>query len=281
MLRPRILLALVTLGHAVSGCSGGVCPRVRFTDPAELEWSYASMRSPARVVRAEARVERRDAGGRIRGTVFMMLERPDHVRFDAMTQFGPAAILTSDGATFALTDLRENRFFVGPTCAENIERLLGIPMEGEDVARLLLGEALRFSATGETVTCEGGRYRIDRTGEDGTSERLELEVRPADVEAEPAEQRLRLRRAEVREPGGAVLWTVTWDDYRVVEDPLDVESPRRGVAMPHRIRFVHPARGIDTDMRIESMEINVEVPGGAFQQEPRGGLSIEPVECSR
>ena len=60
------------------------------------------MRRPARVFRGDARVDRRDAEGRIRGTVLMILERPDRVRFDAMTQFGPAAVLTSDGETFAL-----------------------------------------------------------------------------------------------------------------------------------------------------------------------------------
>lgn len=273
-------IGLVLAPLLLSACGGAVCPRTLFTDPAEVAWSYESMRAPARVVRAEARVERVDGGGRIRGTVFMMLERPDHVRFDAMTQFGPAAILTSDGATFALTDLRENRFFVGPTCADNIERLLGIPMEGEDVARLLLGEPPRFAAERESVECRDGRYRLERAARDGTVQRLELEVRPADVEAVPAEQRLRLRRAEVRDPAGATVWTVTWDAYRVVEDPLDPASPRRGVAMPHRIRFVHPGRGIDTDVRIESLELNVEVPDGAFEQAPRRGLSIEPVECS-
>lgn len=276
----RAAAALLASLFFLTSCGGGVCPRVRFTDPAALTESYASMRSPLHNVRAEARVERRDAGGRIRGTVFMMLERPDRVRFDAMTQFGPAAILTSDGETFALTDLRENRFFVGPTCAENIERLLGIPMEGEDVAHLVLGEPPRFEPTSETVSCDGGRYLVDRVGEDGTTMRLALEVRAFDVEAPVEEQRLRLRRAEVRGPDGAVVWTVTWDDYRVIEDPADTESPRRGIALPHRIRFVHPGRGIDTEMRMESVELNVEIPDGAFEQSPRGGLSIEPVECS-
>ena len=97
------------------------------------------MRRPARVFRGDARVDRRDAEGRIRGTVLMILERPDRVRFDAMTQFGPAAVLTSDGETFALTDLREDRFFVGPTCPQNIARLLGMPLTAEEIAQLLVG----------------------------------------------------------------------------------------------------------------------------------------------
>ena len=42
--------------------------------------------------------------------MMMFVERPDRVRFDAMTQFGPALMLTSDGQTFALSDFKDNRF---------------------------------------------------------------------------------------------------------------------------------------------------------------------------
>lgn len=264
------------------GCPSAVCPAARFTTAEELVSSYRSARMPARVVMAEARVERNDAGGRIRGTVFMMLERPDHVRFDAMTQFGPAAVLTSDGTTFSLADLRENRFFTGPTCAENIARLVGIPMEGADLASLILGQTPTLTGD-SSVVCEGGRYVVTVTDSSGWSERLEYVVRMADAEAEPLDQHLRLVRAERFEPGGAVSWRVTYDDYRVVEDPLDplppVDGHRRGVAMPFRIRFEHPAQGIDTLVRVQSIELNPELPDGAFVQDVRPGMSVEPVEC--
>ena len=75
--------------------------------------------------------------GRIRGTVLMFLERPNRVRFDVMTQLGPAAVLTSDGDTFQLSDLREGAFLHGPTCPENIARLLGISVDAENVLRVL------------------------------------------------------------------------------------------------------------------------------------------------
>lgn len=273
------LSVLLVLAILLDGCPSASCPAARFTTAEQLLDGYRAARSPARVLTAEARVERRDPGGRIRGTVFMMLARPDRVRFDAMTQFGPAAVLTSDGTTFSLTDLRENRFFTGPTCAENIARLLGIPMEGEEVANLLLGETPVLEGE-STVECAGGRYRvIVREPGSGRSQVMDYAVRGSDVEAAVEDQRLRLMRSERLNPDGTLEWRVSYDDYRVIEDPSDTMSPRRGVALPFRVRFEHPAQQIDTEVRVRSLELNTDVPDASFVQEPRPGLSIEPVEC--
>lgn len=271
---PRIALALL-----LAACGGTPCPRDTFTAAPALLRSFVSMRRPARSLRAEARVDRRDASGRIRGTVLMLVERPDRVRFDAMTQFGPAAVLTSDGVEFALTDLRENRYFVGPTCAANIERLLGLPLEGEEVARFLFGESPLIEAPSEEVVCDGGHYRVTRRAADGTTQLLTFDVRDADVEAPPDQQRLRLRASEVHAPDGTLVWRVRYDDHRVIEDPLDTETPHRGVAMPFSVHFELPAHDIDTLVRFTSIDLNPDVPDDAFHQEPRDGLSIEPVEC--
>lgn len=273
------LALLVSLGGLSSACSGASCPRETFPTAAPLLRSFVSMRTPARALRAEARVDRRDASGRIRGTVLMLVARPDRVRFDAMTQFGPAAVLTSDGVEFALTDLRENRYFVGPSCAENIERLLGLPLEGSEVARFLFGETPLLETEGESVVCEGGHYVVTRRAADGRVQILSFDVREADVTAPPEQQRLRLRASEVHEPDGSLAWRVRYDDHRVIEDPLDTETPRRGVAMPFSVHFELPARGIDTLVRFTSIDLNPEIPDDAFRQAPRDGLSVEPVEC--
>lgn len=275
-------LALLGLGLSLGGCPSAACPRETFGSPRAVLQAYASMRQPARVMRAEARVDRRDETGRVRGTVLMLLERPDHVRFDVMTQFGPAAVLTSDGEEFALVDLRENRFYVGPSCAGNIERLLGLPLEGEDVARFLLGESPVVPLaddTQEEVVCDGGHYVLTRHAPDGRVQTLTYDVRGDDVERPPAEQHLRLRASEVHAADGSVEWRVHYDDYHVVEDPLDTEDPHRGVAMPFTVRFELPANGVDTLVRFHTIELNAHVPEGAFHQESHEGLEVVPVEC--
>jgi hypothetical protein len=263
-----------------TACSGAPCPRDGFTSAPHLLRSFVSMRSPARSIRAEARVDRRDTTGRIRGTVLMLLERPDRVRFDAMTQFGPAAVLTSDGEEFALTDLRENHYYVGPSCAENIERLLGLPLDGADVARFLFGETPLIDAPGEEVVCDGGHYVVTRRASDGTTQTLTFDVRSTDTLLPPDEQHVRLRRSEVHAPDGSLTWRVSYDDIRVVEDPGDTEAPHRGVAMPFTVHFELPSHDIDTLVRFNSIDLNPDIPADAFHQEPRDGLSIEPVECN-
>ena len=277
----RDLSGAVALGVSVllASCAGAPCPRDTFTSAPRLVRSFESMRAPARSIRAEARVDRRDASGRIRGTVLMLLERPDRVRFDVMTQFGPAAVLTSDGTEFALTDLRENRFFVGASCAENIERLLGLPLNGADVARFLLGETPMIDAAEESVVCEGGHYVVTRHASDGRSQVLRFDVRSSDVEASVDQQHMRLRSSEVHASDGTLTWRVRYDDHRVVEDPHDTEVPHRGVAMPFSVHFELPSRDIDTLVRFNSIDLNPNIPGDAFHQEPRDGLSVEPVEC--
>ena len=150
----RVVLPLMVAASLV-GCPTP-CPNHPHTDPSRALAAPHTLRAPATALRAEARVEQWGEEGRIRGTVFMFIERPGHVRFDVMTQFGPAATLTSDGEAFALTDLRENRFFAGPACPSNIARLLGIPLSGEGVIQLLLGDSPRVPATTEEIECDDG-----------------------------------------------------------------------------------------------------------------------------
>jgi hypothetical protein len=278
------LASIGAIALLATGCPGRPCPVRPYSHASPALDAYRDSRLPVRVLRAEARVDRRDSESRVRGTVMMFIERPDRVRFDVMTQFGPAAVLTSDGETFALMDLRDNRFLEGPTCPENLERLLGLHFSGVEVTRLLLGETPLIDGEGtaetqQTLQCNGGVYRIVRTATDGRRQELDLEIRESDLGNPPELQRMRLRRSEVFAPDGASEWRVTYDNYRFVADPRDTQHPQRGVVMPFTLRFEEPARGIDTMVRFERIELNVEVPAGVFQQEPRAGLAVTPVLC--
>ncbi len=269
---PVLVLTLL-----LGGCPGRACPTRPFTEAAGVMQSYRDMRRPVRVLRAEARVDRRDGDGRVRGTVLMFIERSDRVRFDAMTQFGPAAVLTSDGQQFALTDLQNNQFLTGPTCPANIERFLGLRFSGAEVTRLLLGESPRIEAQRRSMSCRDGRYFVTLEGAEGRRQELEFEVRESDLGRPPEEQRLRLRRSEVFTADGETEWRVTYRDFRFVADPTDGEG--RGVVMPFTVRFEDPATGADTQVRFSEVDLNVEVPAGAFSQRLRPGLTPVRVGC--
>lgn len=273
------VLRLIPVAPAVlilGGCPTP-CPTIPHTDPERALGFQAGSRQYVSAIRAEARVEQWGRDGRIRGTVLMFVQRPERVRFDAMTQMGPAAILTSDGEIFALTDLRENRFLTGPACPGNIARLLGIPLSGEEVTRLMLGGTPRIDYASADMECTGdGTYLITLAGEGGVRQEIELDVRDADRDEPPEGQRLRLVRSQVFDERGTV-WKATFDDWRVIPDPRSEEG--YGIAMPYEIRFEHPRENADTTVRYEDIDLNVEVPADAFGQSPRPGLPVERVLC--
>ena len=272
---PPLSLVAALGAFLLAGCPHVVRPTQPWSDAQQALRAHDSLRARVRSLRAEARADQRGAQGRVRGTVLMFVERPDRVRFDVMTQFGPAAVLTSDGRTFAMADLRERTFRTGRACPSSIARLLGMPLSSEDVGRLLLGGTPRIESVRETIAVdeEDGRYRIVLYGRDRGRQEIDLGVRAADEHAPPAEQRLRLLRSEVFDARGRTLWRVTYDDYRVV--PLG----EQGVAVPYEVFFEHPGRESDTRLRFEDIDLNVAVPAGAFEQTPAPGLRVERIAC--
>lgn len=221
-------------------------------------------------IKAEARVTQWARNGRIRGTVLMFLERPNRVRFDVMTPVGPAAVLTSDGESFQLSDLREGMFLHGPTCPQNIARLLGISVDAENVLRVLTGDTPTIDATAQSMICRDGRYVVTLVAADGTSQEVSFSVHADDLSRAPAEQRLTLRRSVERAPDGQTRWEATYDDYIEVD----------GQSFPTNVRFVDQINDADTSVRVKSISVDPDIPDGAFQQTPSPGMSIEFASCS-
>jgi hypothetical protein len=277
MRRPLFLLAcaVALLVPLLAGCPRVVRPTRPFDDAVRALDAHAALRARVRSLRAEARADQRGPEGRIRGTLLMFVERPDRVRVDVMTQFGPAAVLTSDGARFALSDLRERVYLAGRACASNIARLVAMPLTGADFGQLLLGGTPRidFARAAIRVDPDDGRYRVVLAGRDGGRQEIDFALNAADADAPPEAQRLRLVRTEMFDPRGATLWRVTYDDYRVVR------AGALGVAMPFVVNFEHPGRGAELRLRFEEIAVNVDVPEGAFAQTPAPGLTVREAGC--
>lgn len=229
-----------------------------------------------RAVRGEARVDRlSDEEGRVRGTVLIYHERPGRLRFDVMTQLGPAAVMTSDGAQFQLLDLHNERFVSGAATADNVHRFLGVSLPAHEVSRLLFGDTPRLEGEA-TIRCTGEGYLVEIRSQ-GRRQEMVYEAREEDENVPPEAQHLRLVRSEVFMDLGndqGSIWRVTFGDHEVVRDPDDPEG--RGVAMPFRIRFEDDRRGSDTLIRFKSREIVTEpAPPGAFEQETPVGVVVE------
>jgi hypothetical protein len=227
-------------------------------------------------LQAEARVEQRGSQGRIRGTVLLMVVSPARIRFDVLTQFGPAATLTSDGERFELLDQREGRFLEGPACPSNIARFLGVALTPSDVTRLLLGDApIIESATREIETIRGG-YIVTLYSEDRVQE-VEIHIRRGDEDAPPESQFLRLARTELFDAEGRSLVRAVFSDHRIVPDPDDEEG--RGVAIPFRVQLDDYVRDATTTVRMKEVELDVEVPDDAFSQAQPAGMPSSFAPC--
>lgn len=275
LLSPSVLLLLL-LPSLGAGCAGSLPrPAHPFTDPAAAIALHTAGRERVRSLRAEARVDQRGAQGRVRGTVLMFVQRPDKVRFDVMTQFGPAAILTSDGAQFAFDDQREGRFITGPTCPANIARLLNVPLSVEQTTLLLLGGTplIAHDRAALTWVDEPGLYRITLSVRAGGRQEIDFGLDERDRELAPERQRLRLLRSEIYGAEGKTRWRARYDDFKPL--PLAGEPS----TTPFEVHIEQPQAGHDTLIRFKQISLNTDVPADAFQQTPRPGLTVEIASC--
>ena len=273
--KQRVMRACLTASLlfllVVAGCkSAPACPLQMRSDAAKVLDDHRRQQAGWQSIKAEARVTQWGRRGRIRGTVLMFLERPSRVRFDVMTQLGPAAVLTSDGERFQLSDLREGTFLEGPTCPANIARLVGISLDADDVLRILTGETPMIEATERSIECRNGLYVVTLVAADRTTQEITLSVDRADLDEAPERQRLTLRRSSERGPDGKMRWEATYDDY------IDVE----GWSFPTSVRFVDQVNDADTSVRVKSISLNPDVPDEAFRQEPGPGMATEFAPCS-
>jgi outer membrane lipoprotein-sorting protein len=268
----RILgvLGLVALSTGTAGCkSAPACPANARVDPARALADHASRRQTWQSLQAEARVTQWGKGGRIRGTVLMFLQQPNRVRFDVMTAVGPAAVLTSDGERFQLSDLRAGTFLEGATCPANIARLLGISVTPEQVLLLLTGDTLVIEGAPRAMQCRDGLYVVTLQGADGTTQEIAYSIPSEDFEKPPSEQRLMLRRSMQLGPHGEKLWEATYDEYADVD----------GRSFPMKVRFVDHVNGADTEVRVKSVSIDPSIPPDAFTQRPAPGATVEIATC--
>lgn len=272
----RRAFAIVVGTLLLVGCGRPPRPTYPIEDPDRALRLLTSMRRTLFGLQAEARVEQRGSEGRIRGTVLLMVVSPASVRFDVLTQFGPAATLTSDGETFELLDQREGTFLEGPACPSNIARFLGVALAPADVTRLLLGDAPVFeSATKEIEVIRGG-YVVTIYGEDSVQE-VEIHIRRGDEDAPPEAQYLRLARTEIFDAEGRSRVRAVFEDHRVVPDPEDEAG--RGVAIPFRVRFDDFVHDTTTTVRMKEVELDVEVPEDAFTQARPAGMPYAYAPC--
>lgn len=221
-----------------------------------------------RSLRAQGSADHFGREGRIRGSVYIFVERPSRVRVDTQAFGNTLSAVATDGTAFRLVDYRNNRFFVGPARACVAAQLLGIPLEAAEVVAVMAGGP-PLPEGNASLRWERDHYALTLQGAGGREERLELTLTDTEREgARPEAQRPRPRRAELRDARG-VRAVLTFEDYSEVS----------GVPFPRRVRVVMERDDVDLLVRYREVELNPELPEEAWTPEPSGTMETVPVEC--
>ena len=292
------LLSLLALAPLLGGCGCASVPPPSSPVP-NGDAALARMRATFKCgsgIQASAKLDHFGARGRVRGDMMMFAVRPANLRMDVLAPpplQQPILTLTSDGSSFALADLQQKRFFVGPASACNIARLTTVPIPAHVLVELLHGEApvLKHAPGSATVEWSGkGYYVVTVAGANNASEQIHLAPRPDDMAKPWGEQRMRVLDVLVKQEG-LVVYHAELDEHSTapmgkdqvdeagIDPPLPVSGPFCDAEVPRKIHVEVPGQEDDVQFRFESITWNPPLPEGTFRQARPSGLAVTPVRC--
>jgi hypothetical protein len=237
--------------------------------------------------------------GRVRGNASLFVARPANVRIDiwAPPPLNSAVdTLTSDGAKFTLRDVRNNRFYVGPSTACNIARLTTVNVPGHVLVDLFLGQApvLRHDASAAGLAwSSSGYYVVSIPSSRGASEEIHMKPRAADWTRPWGEQRMEvldvrvvqqgfvLYHAELDEHAPAPMDTPVQPAFPGDDSGVPLSGPACDIEVPRRIRLEVPDKNEDVRFRYTNVYVNPPLPAATFTQrlEDAHGMEVVPVTC--
>jgi hypothetical protein len=245
-------------------------------------------------IQAGAKFDHFGAGGRVRGELMLFAMRPARLRMDVVSPFGVAlATLTTDGQRFALADLREKRFFVGPATACSIARLTTVPVPPHVLVDLLHGEApvLRHAPEGGTIAWSPhGYWILSIASTRDAREEIHVAPRPEDWQKPWDKQRMRVLDVRVQQQR-FVLYHAQLSDHTPTptaaprEDPdglvptVPASGPPCDAEIPRKIHLEVPEP--DADVRFEYQQVawNPPLLEGTFEQPVTVGVPVEDITC--
>jgi hypothetical protein len=288
-------IATLATGASLVGCARPVAAPA--SSPPNADAVLARMRDGmacANAVQGSAKLEHYGQEGRVRGDLMLFAARPARLRLDVISPFGVAiATLTSNGTRFALADLRDKRFYVGPATACNISRLTAVPVPGHVLVDLLRGEAplLKHEAGQTTIAWDThGYYAIVIPSTRGAREEIHVAPRPEDWSLPWDRQRLRVLDVRVDQQGYELYHAELSDhagaptagpreDPDNLEPPLPPSGPTCDAEVPRKIRVEVPVPKAEVRFQYTQLVWNPPLPEGTFEQPAPPGMREEEVTC--
>ena len=252
-------LAGLLLGVLLTGCPPTIPPPPNaLQDPQQVHLAVQARAASLQSVRGEAKVELFSEEGYTPFSLVAVAARPDRLHLEVLSPFDmPLGILTADTGSFQLYSLEEKLFLHGPASAENIARLIPLPLPPAELVELLLGsvpllpdpQELRWDPT-------RGCYELQVALAEGPRQRLWLDPRD-----------LTPRESRYESPTGELLYRLQ------LEEPSTLPG-HPGVRLPRLIKVEMPAREIELSLRWQDRELNVEIPPAAWTQQPPRGAEV-------
>lgn len=293
MLHPRGHWASwVALGAVSLGCARSPPPSRFPTAEAALSRMHAST-ACSRGVTGESKIDYLGGEGRVRGSLLYIAMLPDSMRFDAFSPFGAVlSTLTTDGARFALYDLREKSFLRGSASACNLRRFTRVPLPPHAFVQLLRGEApvLRHDPAAARLDWDAGAYRLRISGAHRAEEEIRLVPTDADWNLPWSGQRVRVTEVAVWQ-AGVELYRVELDDHRPapmaaprvdpdgIDPPIAPSGPVCRAEVPRRLKFEVASEGHDVVLLARDVHHNPPLTPGVFEQLAPPGVSIRESSC--
>jgi outer membrane lipoprotein-sorting protein len=279
----------------LAGCGAHIAPPL--SSPPSADAALARMHDTfacSNAVQASAKMDHFGERGRVRGEVLLFAARPARMRMDVVSPFGVTlATLTSDGARFALADVRDRRFYVGPASACNIARLTSLPVPGHVLVDLLRGEAPVLKHESQTSTIawrSDGYWLLTIAGTRQAREEIHLAPRPQDWALPWNQQRMRVLDVRVEQQGhvlyhaelGAhegVPTSGPREDPDHLEPPIAPSGPVCDAEIPRKIHVQVESPEVDVRFQYEQLSWNPPLPEGTFQQAAQPGMQVQYVTC--
>jgi outer membrane lipoprotein-sorting protein len=196
--------------------------------------------------------------GRIRLKAVLLAQRPTKFRIETLSPFGqPLQVMVSNGSRLSL--LSEGQFYVGRSNAENVARILTLPLSPSDLVDALLGGVPmdeRFVAR-----------KIEWADDIGEKIRLTLIARPSGeqlvLEYEKSSQQVRRLRLPARGPHPELIIELS---------KLEALPPPAKGYLARRIRITMPSQNHEVTLKLKDARTNIKMNPNSFTLTPPEGI---------
>jgi len=214
-------------------------------------------------LRALARTTLTSAQGRYHARQTLLWRRPASVRMDTLSLFGqPIMTLVADPTGASIYYPQEGRFFRGPATAPTFARVIGLPIDLEDVAPLLLG-SLQLPPAHKAATIHvqpDAGMSLLRFLDTGGQLIQDVWVNP--------DQQLPQRALRYNTHGLPAV-DIAYSDFRPIGEH---------VLIPFELTIWVPH--IETEVRLQflTVDLNPGLSPTVFQLSPPAGVQVSPLE---